>query len=122
MAEARTLEQERARRALLQTSDLKSAEEAEKYHRDAAGFGPMVLSNGLAGAWAFMTEKKKSRFLEHVQAWLIERPSVKRLQGGSLLARLSDEKCDASTYREITQEALLYANWLKRLAGARKKS
>ena len=119
MAEAATLEQQRARSAIAQTSKIGNADE---YYRQAASFGPMVVGNGLAGAWVFLSEKGKPGvdFLAHVEEWLRARFEDRNLPGKKLIERLASMECDAATYREITQEALAYATWLKRLAGAKK--
>ncbi|MFN8627792.1 MAG: type III-B CRISPR module-associated protein Cmr5 [Candidatus Binatia bacterium] len=119
MAELRTAEQDRLAQALMDTGQL-GKETAEKYFNDAARFGPLVVANGLAGAFAFAAEKFKSEFKRHLEVWICGRQEFKSLQGVELLTKLADSKCDAAQYRRMTQEALIYTNWLKRLSGAKK--
>jgi CRISPR/Cas system CMR-associated protein Cmr5 small subunit len=121
MADIRTTEQDRVSSALRHTASL-VGNDVEMYFQDAVRFGPLVVTNGLAGAVAFLAERGRSRrqFLRSLEEWLLNRPAFGRLQGGTLLEKLGDRACDAATYRLMTQEALLYANWLKRLSGAKR--
>jgi hypothetical protein len=120
MSDPRTIEQDRVARALTHTDRL-DPEKAEDYFREAAGFGPLAVSSGLAGAAAFYAEKSKSSFFKNLQEWVVTRPQFSSLPGETLLAKIGDKGCTAATYRLMTQEALLYTNWLKRLAGAKRK-
>ena len=119
MADIRTREQERVAAALRHIATIADGD-VESYHRVAANFGPLVVNNGLAGALAFVVATKKSNFVDHLQEWVGSRPEFKKLLGTTLLEKMSKAECGAADYRLMTQEALLYANWLKRLAGAKK--
>lgn len=121
MSTIRTIEQDRVAAALGHVGSIAESN-LESYARQASTFGPLLLANGLAGALAFAGAKGNESFVAHLQEWVGGRPEFTGLPGDSLLAKLADVKCSPALYRQMTQEVLLYTNWLKRLAGARNKA
>lgn len=120
MSELRTIEQDRIAAALRAVSRLDKAKAAE-YKKEAAGFGPLVVANGLAGAIAFVSAKGKTDLAKHLDEWICSRKEFERLGGRRILEKAGDKGCDAGMYRAMTRECLAYLNWLKRLAEARVK-
>ncbi len=119
MADVRSIEQDRVAFAL---EHIAKVRDADAYKRESSGFGPLVISNGLAGAVAFAAGKWKSGFIEHLDAWIASRREFERLEGRTVLAKIARKECDAATYRAISSECLAYSSWLKRLARAGKRN
>jgi CRISPR-associated protein Cmr5 len=118
-----TLSQERSNFALQKLIDAQS-----KVNKDfgsyMAGLPSMVLTNGLAQAFAFIIQKEKSNIEREVVSWTIEwlatkgwvqeNPETLKTDHRAFMQHLS--QMDQSHYLACQRETLALWEWLKRYA------
>ncbi len=95
-----------------------SAESQKKLNSYIAGFGPMILMNGLGQACAFYLaakEKEHQDVYKAIEKWLTK-PDRPYKNKTDLMEAIVDG--DAATYRLAQAEALAYLDWLKKFAKA----
>ena len=112
-----TKEQERARHAWTDISQVKSQDYKGKYGSLARKFPVLVLTNGLGHALAFLRAKGKAHhktLYSHFSVWVTSQIYEASPGTNDLLERIIED--DSSNYRRATTEALAFAVWIKRFA------
>jgi CRISPR-associated protein Cmr5 len=131
MSQWRTVEQDRAKRALACVQKIKpKSKEASDYQSLAKHAPAHIQINGLGQTLAFWRSKRKDKngnlkpeglIYEDVSAWVCERMGVNwkhtpNSRDEHLLVYLT--KCSTADYRRATVETMAFLNWLKRFAEA----
>lgn len=114
-----TKEQERAKQAWADISQVKGQKHEGKYGSLARKFPVLVLTNGLGHALAFLRAKGKDHHKElyrHFSEWVTWEVYDARPGTNDLLEKIIED--DSGAYRRATTEALAFAVWIKRLAEA----
>ncbi len=120
MTATQTLDQRRAKHVVEFLTKNK-----DKVSKDFAGlaksFPASVINNGLGPAVAFLKQKGKTQhelLEEALREWLLEKAD--HMPWGTKRPGLIESIAanDSSVYRAVTNEALAYLSWLRRLATA----
>lgn len=114
-----TKEQERARQAWADISEVNGQPCEGKYGSLARKFPVLVLTNGLGHSLAFLRAKGKDHhkaLYRHFSTWVTWEIYDARPGTNDLLERIIEDGSD--TYRRATTEALAFAVWIKRFAEA----
>ena len=128
MSMFQTLEQRRARDAWGAVQEIKSAQTAESYRREAKRLPVRIATAGLGHSIAFANAKKgpNKRVADDVAKWVL---TILKAESGNLEGDRTLENDavglmkqivnnDADWLRRSTEEALAYLRWLSRFAEA----
>jgi len=114
-----TKEQERAKQAWADISQVRGQSYEGKYGSLARKFPVLVLTNGLGHALAFLRAKGKEHhqsLYSHFSVWVTSQTYDANPGTNDLLERIIED--DSNAYRRATTEALAFAVWIKRFAEA----
>lgn len=117
MSRRQTVEQERARRAMICVDQAKKEKLGGRYAALARSAPASIQTNGLGQVLAFWCSKKEkehSTIYNHVSTWVCGRMGWSE----DLLKRLIAEDSTTGDYRRATSEAMAFLAWLKRFAEA----
>jgi len=119
----KTLEQVRAQRAYIYISCVKGKEIEKEYKSLARRLPQMITQNGLLTTLAFLKSKAKVKdgqknahyvILEQVTEYLSESFNINLRNYNSLIEELL--KTSVEHYLHISEEAVKFSTWLKRIA------
>lgn len=116
-----TLQQLRAKHALVQVQQLVPLNDSEKLKARASELPFMIHANGLGPALAFFKSKKNEHGYGHLfrilESWLTEDVPGRPFAGKRDLMQAITQT-DFHTYRMAQAEAIQYMDWVKKFASA----